>query len=81
MPLLMIGSIVIQTVVADRVDTKPRRFAVVDRSGVLYPTIRTVAAAWNDVVEGKSKRRRPPPGIACPAGGVRRPGLASSPRS
>ena len=59
MPLLMIGSIVIQTVVAERVDTKPRRFAVVDRSGVLYPTIRTVAAAWNDVVEGKAKRDDP----------------------
>ena len=55
MPLLMIGSIVLQTVVADRVDTKPRRFAVVDRSGVLYPTIRAVAAVWNDAVEGKSK--------------------------
>ncbi len=59
MPLLLIGSIVLQTVVADRVDTKPRRFAVVDRSGVLYPTIRAVAAAWNDVVEGKSKVEDP----------------------
>ena len=80
MPLLMIGSIVIQTVVADRVDTKPRRFAVVDRSGVLYPTIRTVAAAWNDVVEGKSKRDDP----RLPSMPGRRrtsAGPASSPRS
>jgi ABC-2 type transport system permease protein len=49
------GSILLQTVVADRVDTKPRRFAVVDRTGAIYPTIQAVAAAWNDVVEGKSK--------------------------
>lgn len=55
LPILMGGSILIQVVLAERADTKPRRFAVIDRTGTIYPTIRTVASLWNDVVAGKLK--------------------------
>ena len=55
LPVLMVGSIVLQTVVADRADTKPRRFAVLDHTGKIYPTINLATGVWNDVVEGKKK--------------------------
>ncbi len=53
LPLIMVGSILIQTVVARRVDTSPRRFAVLDREGTFYPVIENAARARNTAVVGK----------------------------
>jgi ABC-type Na+ efflux pump permease subunit len=55
LPVLTGGSILLQTVVAGRLDTKPRRFAVIDHTGAVYPVIKMAAGAWNDVVSGKIK--------------------------
>ena len=45
MPVLMGGAIGIQVLLEERVDTKVRRFAVLDRSGGFYSTIEQAAAA------------------------------------
>ena len=47
LPIIMGGSIVLQLLVAKQVDTKTRRFAVVDRTGALYPTIVEAARGRN----------------------------------
>ncbi len=48
MPILMGGSILIQEVMEDKVDTRDKRFAVVDQSGVLYDTIAEHAREHNE---------------------------------
>lgn len=48
MPIIMVVSIGLQLFVAKRVDTRTRRFAIVDRSGVLYPAIERAAREYND---------------------------------
>lgn len=48
LPIIMGASIVLQTVVASRADTSPKRIAVIDRSGALLPTIEEAAKARND---------------------------------
>ncbi|MHC4938660.1 MAG: ABC transporter permease [Planctomycetota bacterium] len=45
MPVLMGGAIVVQMVLEKQVDTKPRRFAVVDQSGAFYEAIEKAAAS------------------------------------
>jgi len=46
-PVIMGGAIVLQVVVADRVDTKPRRFVVVDHSQTLEPVLKRAVAEHN----------------------------------
>jgi ABC-2 type transport system permease protein len=46
LPAMMVGSILIQ-VFANRADTRPRAFAVVDHTGTLYRTIAAAAEARN----------------------------------
>jgi ABC-2 type transport system permease protein len=59
LPILMGGSILLQTVVADRVDTKPRRFAVIDYSGSIFPSIDAASKVMNDLGSGKLKSDDP----------------------
>ncbi|MEE8143454.1 MAG: hypothetical protein V3T77_10180, partial [Planctomycetota bacterium] len=47
MPLLMSGSIVVQRLAQNRVDTRTRRFAIVDRTGKLLPVITKEAETRN----------------------------------
>lgn len=49
MPILMGGSILFQKVMGDRVDLTPRRCAVVDPTGVLWPTLEQAVAMRNEV--------------------------------
>lgn len=49
LPVIMGASIILQVFVASRVDTKPRKFAVEDRTGVLYAAIEQAAQAHNAV--------------------------------
>src|SRR5512133_2731611 len=49
LPLVMIG---VQRLIDKQADTTERRFAVVDRTGVLGPAIESAAAAWNAGVGG-----------------------------
>jgi ABC-2 type transport system permease protein len=50
MPVLVGGSIVIQTVIAKQVDRTARRFAVVDRTGRVYAPLAQATAARNLLV-------------------------------
>jgi ABC-2 type transport system permease protein len=60
LPLIMVGSIVLQTTVARRPDTTPRTFALIDRTGRLYPAVEAAAAAYNKTVKGRDgKPERP----------------------
>jgi ABC-2 type transport system permease protein len=54
LPVIMGGSIVLQLLAARQVDTKPRRFAVVDHSGMLYRVIEDAARTRNarEVLKG-----------------------------
>ena len=64
-------SILLQLFVAERVDTKPRKFVVIDRSGVLYPAIEQAAQAYNAKLpdaRGKNGRPRMEPELSAPAG-------------
>src|SRR6478736_5164759 len=47
MPIIMAIALGVQKFTRDIVDTKDRRFVVVDRSGVLYPAIATAAEQSN----------------------------------
>ncbi len=59
-PILMGLSIGLQLLVAKRVDTRTRTFAVVDRTGALYPPIEKAAEAYNEqVVDAKGQLVRP----------------------
>ncbi|WP_165219718.1 ABC transporter permease [Aquisphaera insulae] len=61
LPIIMGASILLQIFVAERVDTKPRRFVVLDHTGVLLPVIEKAAKAHNDALpEARGKHARPP---------------------
>jgi ABC-type Na+ efflux pump permease subunit len=47
LPVIMGGSVVLQLIVAKRVDTKPRKVAVVDRTGSLYVGLEKAAGTFN----------------------------------
>ena len=47
LPVIMGASILIQVFVAQRVDTKPRKFVVMDRTGSLYAAVDQAAQAHN----------------------------------
>ena len=51
MPVLVGGSVVIQTIVSKQVDVTPRRFAVIDRSGKLFAPLAEAAAARNTLIK------------------------------
>jgi ABC-2 type transport system permease protein len=60
LPVLIGVSILLQVFVAQRVDTKTRAFAVVDRTGELYPAIERAAEAYNaQTVDATGKTVRP----------------------
>jgi ABC-type Na+ efflux pump permease subunit len=60
LPVIMGASILLQIFVAERVDTKPRRFVVVDHTGVLFPGIARAAEAHNaKLPEARGKNARP----------------------
>ncbi len=60
LPVIMGLSILLQVFVAERVDTKPRKFVVIDHSGVLYPAIEQAAQAHNAMLpEARGKNARP----------------------
>ncbi len=60
MPVFMIGGIAFQSVMKDRVDTKPKRIAVVDYSARLYDKIAEAAGERNkDIFDGHGKQNRP----------------------
>jgi ABC-2 type transport system permease protein len=59
-PVMMGLSIGLQMFVAKRVDTKTRTFAVVDRTGALYPAIERAVKAYNDqAIDAGGKLLRP----------------------
>jgi ABC-2 type transport system permease protein len=59
-PVIMGLSIGLQLFVAKRVDTRTRTFAVVDRTGVVYPAIERAARAYNEeAVDAKGQVVRP----------------------
>ncbi|QEH38113.1 ABC-2 family transporter protein [Aquisphaera giovannonii] len=60
LPIIMGASILLQVFVAERVDTKPRRFVVIDHTGVLAPVIEKAAKAHNEALpEARGKHARP----------------------
>jgi ABC-2 type transport system permease protein len=60
LPVLVGGSILLQLLVINRVDTRTRLVAVVDRTGALYPAIERAAEGYNaQTVDPKGKAVRP----------------------
>ena len=60
LPIIMGASILLQLFVAERVDTKPRKFVVIDHSGELAPAIRQAAEAHNaKLPDARRKNARP----------------------
>ena len=60
LPVIMGASILIQLFVAERVDTKSRKFVVIDKSGALYPAIEQAAQAHNaKLPDARGKNARP----------------------
>jgi ABC-type Na+ efflux pump permease subunit len=68
LPIIMGASIFIQKFAAERVDTRPRRFTVLDRSGTLEPSIRSAAEVHNKGVVGKDGRATGPRFEPVPSG-------------
>src|SRR5262249_54065757 len=68
MPVLVGGSIVIQTLIAKQVDRTPRKFAVVDRTGALYALLAQGAAVRNALVAAGTVAGAPFEPEAAPAG-------------
>jgi ABC-type Na+ efflux pump permease subunit len=61
LPVIMGASILLQIFVAERVDTKPRKFVVVEPGATLYSAIERAATAHNaKVPEERGKNMRPP---------------------
>ncbi len=60
MPVMMGGSIVVQMLMKDRVDTHDKRFAVVDRTGRLFDAIAQAARERNenDIFEDRGETRK-----------------------
>ncbi len=61
MPVLMGGSILVQMLVGDGVDTKDRSIAIIDRTGKLYEPIRQLANQRNenDITDDEGNKVRP----------------------
>jgi ABC-2 type transport system permease protein len=60
LPVIMGGSVVLQLIVAKRVDTKPRKVAVVDRTGSLYVGLEKAAGTFNSQsIDAAGKPVRP----------------------
>src|SRR4051794_13427617 len=60
LPIIMGASILLQLFVAQRVDTKPRKFVVIDHSGVLAPAILQAAEAHNaKLPDARARNARP----------------------
>ena len=60
LPVIMGASILLQIFVAERVDTKPRKFVVIDHTGVLYQAIEQAARLHNaQLPEARGKNARP----------------------
>ena len=60
LPVIMGASILIQIFVAERVDTKPRKFVVIDHTGALAPAIGQAAEAHNaKLPDARAKNARP----------------------
>jgi ABC-2 type transport system permease protein len=62
MPVLFLGSVAIQALVAGQVDLTPRRFAVLDHSGKLYPAIERAARERKEGAPFIPERVEPSPG-------------------
>ena len=58
MPVLMGGSIVVQRAMKDKVDTRDKRFAVVDQTGLVYDAIEAEVERRNleDIFIGELSR-------------------------
>jgi ABC-type Na+ efflux pump permease subunit len=60
LPVIMGASILLQVFVASRVDTKPRKFVVIDQSNALYSAIAQAAEAHNaKLPDDRGKNARP----------------------
>jgi ABC-2 type transport system permease protein len=60
MPVFVGGAILMQGATKDQTDTKDRPFAVVDRTGLLYATLKTAADDWNGTTGGLDGARVAP---------------------
>jgi ABC-2 type transport system permease protein len=60
MPILMVGSIVVQLLIKDQVDTSDNRFVVVDRSGHFEDALTKAVREYNEkqIFEGAGDSRR-----------------------
>ena len=60
MPILMAGSIVVQLLLKDQVDTSDKRFAIVDRSGHFEVALTKAVREYNEkqVFEGAGESRK-----------------------
>jgi ABC-2 type transport system permease protein len=47
-PLLILGSVGIQKIAGDRADREPKKVAVIDETGRLYPMLSQAAGLWNE---------------------------------
>ena len=65
LPIIMGLSIGLQLFVAKQVDTRTRTFAVVDRTGELYPAIERAAEAYNEQAVDAQGPVDPPRGWRC----------------
>src|SRR5688500_11652583 len=59
MPVMVGASVGFQLFAATRVDRVERRFAVIDHTGSLYPTLSTAAAARNDEMGSGDTQKGP----------------------
>ena len=63
LPIIMGASALLQIVVAERADTKPRRFVVLDHTGVLLPAIIKAAEVHNaQLPDARAKNAQAPHG-------------------
>lgn len=58
MPLLMVGSVLVQSLIGDGVDTKDRRIAIVDHTGLLFDAIKQRADARNETAVNNENGER-----------------------
>ena len=59
MPVIMVGSAYFINATKDTVDATDRRFAYVDRSGIIGPALEAAAAQMNQAVQGERGRTGP----------------------
>lgn len=60
MPLFMLGTIAFQRFTEKRLDTRTRTFAVVDRTGHVFPVVEAATAVWNISAIGPDGAPRAP---------------------